>query len=189
MDPSSYDGFDQTKNEGDFNDYKEESKSTIGIYSKVQSDDSQPAFLNIGLAQEGEENFRNSDISIDFVIDNANNIVTIGTINDGDGSTTAYISKIDSTGDLIWNKTLEGVNQAVQVVLDQENNLFFAGNTQDGTSFVPSPNAINTTTNGFDDNILIKFNPNGEILWSTFWGGADRDIVTEIGRASCRERV
>lgn len=173
-------GITKTKQVNVSNYFKNESDTIFEIMSNPQSNNIQTLSQNIGLDQGGREILRNSDISNDFVIDSANNIITIGTINDEDGSRTAYISKIDSLGELIWNKTIDGVNEATQVALGQNNNLFFIGNVQDGTSFAVSPNAINTTTNGFDDNILIQFNPDGDILWSTYWGGTDSDTATGI---------
>lgn len=168
------------------NNYDDFGVINFGLFSdQPKNNNSNPdgtlqSLSHLELTQGGHQNLRNTDISRDFTLDDENNIITIGTINSEDGSTTAYISRINKSGDLVWSKIIEGVYDAVQVILDKDNNIFFAGNVKDGTSFTPTPAALNTTINGFTDTLLIKFDSDGNMLWSTFWGGGDEDLVQDI---------
>lgn len=105
----------------------------------------------------------------DLIADNSLNIHIVGHFYDsmeivssstpqklyGQGSTTGFISKIDSSGNLVWAKTSQGSinNDFSRITLDRLNNSYVAGFNQ--TNTIPRPAAE-----------LYKFNSSGSLLWN-----------------------
>ena len=67
-------------------------------------------------------------------------------------------------------------------VTDAQGNLYVAGNTL-SPNFPATPGAFDTTfndTSGASDAFVAKFSPSGQLLWSTYLGGPNRDELYGI---------
>jgi hypothetical protein len=62
--------------------------------------------------------------------------------------------------------------------VDSENNIIIAGETS-STDF-PTVNALNDTYSGSTDGFVAKFSPENDLVFSTYFGGSDLDLVSDI---------
>ncbi len=65
---------------------------------------------------------------------------------------------------------------------DSENNIIVVGGTKSGNynDFIASPGAYQTGLNGARDVFIVKYNQEGERLWSTFFGGNQWDFARDV---------
>lgn len=125
----------------------------------------------------------------DMEIDSQNNIIIVGYTQSANlpvenayqenfgGSWDAYIAKFDSTGkSLIFASYLGGYDfdSAGEIAIDNEDNLYVTGTTF--SSNFPITNAKYPYRNGTSDAFVTKFNPMGEVIFSTYLGGSDEDF-------------
>jgi hypothetical protein len=85
----------------------------------------------------------------------------------------AFVTKLSSTGALVWSTYLGGSNNDIgrAIAVDSLQNVYVTGVTQ-STEFPVTPGSLRTTTNG-SDMFVTKLNASGSILiWSTFLGGS-----------------
>ncbi|MBX7107057.1 MAG: T9SS type A sorting domain-containing protein [Chitinophagales bacterium] len=120
--------------------------------------------------------------------DDAGNIIMVGYSNSDSGIATPdawqpvnngnsdlCLSKWTSGGQLIWATFLGGESEdhGRSVDADNENNIYVNGST--GSKFGIKKNAFRDHNGGGQDYLLAKYNPNGGLKWSTYWGGAVED--------------
>ncbi len=115
-------------------------------------------------------------------ISQSNNFFTLTTGNFYDNTLTffqdAFITKFDNNGVLLWSTYIGGnasTDIVHSVVADQNNNIFIVGRTA-STDFPTFDNTIGyykAAMSGFDDLVFAKFDNNGAMLWSTYFGGAN----------------
>ncbi len=105
-----------------------------------------------------------SDSGQGVVVDSGGNIYVAGvTINDVTGYDILLL-KFSPSGSLIWERSWGGSSTefGFGVALDASGNVYVTGST---ASFGA----------GSDDVALLKFNPNGALLWQKTWGGSKSD--------------
>jgi gliding motility-associated-like protein len=93
------------------------------------------------------------------------------------GSYDYWIVKIDSLGNLMWDKSYGGnlEEYLASLYLTQDNRLIIGGTTRSGASGnISQPNR--DTTNGTTDYWLITTNAIGNIIWEKRYGGSDTDF-------------
>jgi len=95
-----------------------------------------------------------------------------------------YIARLNSSGNFQWVREVPGSGSLMNgerniLTLDNEGNIYFGGYTS-GT--VNWRTTISTATVGFSnrDAIVLKYNPEGEILMAKTFGGEDQDRVDGI---------
>jgi uncharacterized protein len=92
------------------------------------------------------------------------------------------ISKYDSSGKLLWEKEFGGAEyntDAYSIALDTSDNVYVGGAAQ--IDILPNPGGAPQYAVGqFWNPFLAKFDPNGEVLWSTKIGGEKRDGISGI---------
>ena len=95
------------------------------------------------------------------------------------GSYDAFITKFDSSGNLLYSTYLGGSsgNEGWNVVVDNNDNVIIVGGTS-STNF-PTVNAVQSSYNGgFRDAFVTKLNSAGNIiLFSTYLGGSGDDVA------------
>lgn len=99
-------------------------------------------------------------------VDQAGNIYFAGSTNgtvDGspsDGSIIGFIGKLDPAGNQVWLKSLASFSMAYAVALsvDKKGNIYVAGYSEG--DFDREADSVRS------DGIIVKYNPNGESLWS-----------------------
>lgn len=105
----------------------------------------------------------------------ANNIASGGYQEVIGGSFDAFLVKFDAEGNRLWSTYFggEGLEQARDCTVDADGNIYVAGRTTSQTNMVL--NGHQATFGGGIDVFLTKFASNGELLWSTYYGGAGDD--------------
>jgi gliding motility-associated-like protein len=115
-----------------------------------------------------------------------NNIATIAShqpnhANQGADSYDGFIAKFSSNGVREWG-TYYGGNSRDAILdskLDSSGNLIFLGITN-STIGISTSNAYQEINNGADG-FLVKFDPNGNRVWGTYFGGNNDDFFFNLG--------
>jgi uncharacterized protein (TIGR03437 family) len=89
------------------------------------------------------------------------------------GGSDAFISKFSPAGDLVWSTYFggSGDDSAAGVAIDSAGNILVAGTTS--SRDLPVLNAYQSTLGGSDDVFVLKLDPTGKILYSTYLGGSN----------------
>jgi hypothetical protein len=110
------------------------------------------------------------------------------------GQTDALLMKFDNSGNRIWGtyygspateNSFIGYS-GYPVECDQEGNVYIGGavsnpfNDPSVAIILSSPNAHQTSFGGISDAFLAKFNPNGQRLWGTLYGGIGVSSINDI---------
>ncbi len=97
------------------------------------------------------------------------------------GVTEAFLAKFSPTGSLLWGTYYGGSDyeEAVALALDPLGNIYITGYTQ-STNVFSSPGAHQSSNAGSTDAFLAKFDPSGNRLWGTFYGGIDDDYAADV---------
>jgi hypothetical protein len=93
------------------------------------------------------------------------------------GSTDAFVTKLDSSGNLVWQTFVGGIgsDQATEIAVDSSGNVYLAG---DSTATWGSP--VQAYSTGFDA-FAAKLDPStGSVTWNTFMGGSGVDRGTAL---------
>ena len=115
-----------------------------------------------------------------------NSIATIGShqpihANQGSDSYDGFIAKFNSNGVREWGTYYggNGRDALFDSKLDSSGNLIFLGNTNSNTG-ISTSNAYQEINNGADG-FLAQFNPNGNRVWGTYFGGNNDDFFFNLG--------
>ena len=86
----------------------------------------------------------------------------------------------NDTDGIIWSAYLGDTGRDIPLALeiDASGCIYLAGDTE--SSDFPTSGAYDSTYNGGGDIFLAKFDPDGLLLWSTFFGGSDLDAAPGI---------
>jgi hypothetical protein len=89
-----------------------------------------------------------------------------------------FIIKFSNAGQIIWGTFFGGLNndKIDAIDIDNNDNIYIIGSTQ-SSSNIATPGAYQETLNGGGDFFISKFNANGTIVWSTYFGGTENDYV------------
>jgi hypothetical protein len=105
--------------------------------------------------------YKGMDYAYSMAIDANDNIYLAGSsYSFGAGRMDVLLLKYNKEGELLWSKTWGGpeYDYASDMALDSSGNIYIAGSTDSYGS-------------GSDDILLLKYNKEGELLWSKAWGG------------------
>ena len=95
----------------------------------------------------------------------------------GNSDRTMYVTKFDSSGNIIWSKTIGGSGK-VEVngmAVDKANNVYLTGSYEDVIDFDPGP-AVNEPGNkGGADIYTLKLDTNGNFVWLNVAGSTGSD--------------
>lgn len=99
------------------------------------------------------------------------------------GNSDAFIVKLDTDGNFIWVKTLDGTSnkKIMNMDLDAAGNVYVTGRFQ-GTIDL-DPDAVNTdikTTAGNYDTFVAKYDANGNYIWGVNYGSTSSDTPEKI---------
>jgi len=93
----------------------------------------------------------------------------------------AFVVKLDPAGDTLWATYLGGssYDEGYGIAVDDSDNIFVGGDTY-STDFPATPCAFQTVKNGpagtpYEDNCMVKFDPNGNLVCGTYLGGSEHD--------------
>jgi len=103
----------------------------------------------------------------------SNNLATAGAyqlLNKGNYD--AYLAKFNSNGAVLWSTYFggTGADYGRSVITDKAGNVYLAGITA-STSGIASPGAHQINPGGGNDAFIAKFNADGVLQWSSYYGG------------------
>ena len=96
------------------------------------------------------------------------------------GSQDAFIAKFSTEGALAWSSYFGGTGLDVfqSAVCDESGNILLAGySSSPGLASTGSYQQVN---GGAEDALLVKFNGQGQLQWSTYMGGTEQDRALSI---------
>jgi VWFA-related protein len=98
-----------------------------------------------------------------------------GDVDDNYGKSDIWIVKIDSKGNLIWDKNYGGEegDSCTDIIPTGDNGYIVAGFTRSSTNDV-------SKNQGFDDFLVLKLDRNGNIEWERTFGGERNDYAHSI---------
>ena len=106
----------------------------------------------------------------DTVIDSSGNIYLVGnTRSFGAGGNDMFLLKINSTGEILWNRSWGGIgyDECGAIALDSSENIYLAGTTDSYGA-------------GSTDMCLVKYSNDGDYLWNKTWGGVSSEYCRDI---------
>jgi hypothetical protein len=99
-------------------------------------------------------------------------------------TTDAMLIKFDSSGNGIWARYFggQGTDDAHAVTTDDIGNVYLSGMTDSQLGIASG--GFQNTLGGNLDAFLVKYNGDGDILWSTYYGGDGIDMANSVTTAS-----
>lgn len=85
-----------------------------------------------------------------------------------------FIERLDTDGNYIWTKTINGPgdDRAFGLDFDTDDCLYISGSFQGTADFNPGPTTNNLTSSGSYDGFILKLDPIGNHLWNFQFGGS-----------------
>ncbi len=92
-------------------------------------------------------------------------------------SSSIYIAKLDTSGNTIWARSAisEVSDDAYDITIDQDGNSYITGYFSSQQIIFDSDTLFNSFII-YDDIFLVKFNPDGEVIWAISGGGDGMDF-------------
>jgi gliding motility-associated-like protein len=98
-----------------------------------------------------------------------------------------FLVKFNSSGTRIWGTyygdTLASSNGATGLYngsCDNQGNIYIAGSSLAVDTTVYTSDGFQTAYSGIYDGLIVKFNPSGNRIWSTLWGGNESETLSSI---------
>lgn len=97
------------------------------------------------------------------------------------GDRDLFLSKFNSDGVLLWSTYYggTGTEEGGNICLDDEDNIYLAATTN-STDSISTSDAHQTHLSGGKDGMLIKFNPSGQRIWGTYFGGSGDETIYSV---------
>lgn len=125
---------------------------------------------------------QSNNIYLSATTQSNNNIATAGSYMSAyGGNTDSYIAKFSNSGSLIWG-TYFGWNsfdESSGISTNSIGDIFIIGRTGSSAG-ISTIGAFQTSLAGGSDGFISKFNSNGQLLWSTYFGGEGWDSISNL---------
>jgi len=137
-----------------------------------------------------------SDYGLAATVDSSGNVYTTGYFEDtvdfdpssgtlnlmSAGRSDVFVSKLDSSGNLIWAKKFGGTSGdvAYAIKVDSTGNVYTTGAFEGTVDFDPSDQTSNLTSAGVEDIFVSKLDSSGNLTWAKKFGGS----LTDYGLAA-----
>ena len=98
------------------------------------------------------------------------------------GNTDIYLSKLSSTGNFLWAKSIGGTgyDRGSSVTTDLSGNVYLTAAFQATADVDPGPATINFTSNGASDFFISRFDATGNLVWAKQVGGIGDDYSYSV---------
>src|ERR1035437_6133157 len=98
------------------------------------------------------------------------------------GSIDIFISKLNSSGNFVWAKTMGGTSYdgGSSIALDASGNVYTTGGFGGTADFDPGAGVFNLTSVGGADIFISKLDASGNFLWAKSMGGIGNDGANSI---------
>ncbi len=114
--------------------------------------------------------------------DTSGNIAFCGSYSTKFGATDIAISKVDSTGNLLWKRVFGAsfVDRGHSVTCDKEGNVITLATYWHTIDFDPGDGVSEITSKGQYDNCVVKLDPFGNFIWVKGFGNTRNDYAGGI---------
>lgn len=155
----------------------------ISITSYAQQFEWAQSFGGLGL-DAGREVTSDEDGNV-FLVGSFSGSANIGgTWYSGNGVQEAFVAKFNSAGTLMWVNLISGPEEDLGrgAVTDNLGNVYMVGHYTDTVSFYRYGQTLSGTagSEGGQDIFVVKYGPNGNLLWFRTYGGTGDDTATDI---------
>jgi hypothetical protein len=102
---------------------------------------------------------------------------------DGGGSTDGFLLKLDTDGNFVWVKILEGPGGLVDVEdieFDANEDILLTGRFVNNVDLDPNAGTATVNSNGNSDIFMAKWDTDGNYIWGQSFGGPGNDFVESI---------
>lgn len=98
------------------------------------------------------------------------------------GNYDIFISKLDPFGNLIWAKSMGGLNYngAYGIITDPAGDVYIAGHFKDTIDVDPGPLTFSLIGFGNEDAFICKLNSSGNFIWAKQLGGTGNDFISSL---------
>jgi hypothetical protein len=136
------------------------------------------------------------DIGYSITVDSSGNVYTLGIFrgtadfDPGAGTTNLtsagindlFVSKLDSSGALLWVKSFGGSENEIgyEIAVDSSGNVYTTGYFPGTADFDPGAGISNLTAVGSDDGFVSKLDSSGNFVWAKSFGGSSSDYLKSI---------
>jgi len=136
------------------------------------------------------------DIGYSITFDSSGNVYTLGIFrgtadfDPGAGTTNLtsagindlFVSKLDSSGALLWVKSFGGSENEIgyEIAVDSSGNVYTTGYFPGTVDFDPGAGTTNLTSTGSNDGFVSKLDSSGNFVWAKSFGGSSSDYLKSI---------
>ncbi|HLP49388.1 MAG TPA: T9SS type A sorting domain-containing protein [Chitinophagales bacterium] len=96
----------------------------------------------------------------------------------------AFIARFDTSLALVWSTYYggSGNDEGLKILTDKQNQLYVAGATNTASGFNTQQNGTGYYQNTAvgTEAFILKFNPGGQNMWATMYGGTGDDVATSL---------
>jgi len=94
----------------------------------------------------------------------------------------SFVSKFDSTGQLLWSTFYGGSNNDFgnKIVVDENDQPILTGYTYSNDLMVSSSGVFSSNFSGIFDAFLLRLKIDGTFDWATFYGGSGGEFVSDL---------
>lgn len=136
------------------------------------------------------------DLGLSVSIDDSSNVLSIGNFRDtvdfdpGSGTfqlipqglSACFVQKLDSTGNLLWAKSMSGSGHCVgnSITTDKHGNVYATGGFTGSVDFDPNGGTHLLSSNGHYDIFILKLDAAGNLIWAISLGAEKADSPQSI---------
>lgn len=134
------------------------------------------------------------DFGFSIAVDNSENVITTGYFDhavdfdpgvgsyilDAKENVSAFISKLDRSGNFVWARNFDGRCLGLGIATDVNNNVYTVGSYSFITDFDPNLGIFNLISEGSGDIFITKLDPDGKLIWAKSIGGVNSDVGGSI---------
>jgi hypothetical protein len=95
------------------------------------------------------------------------------------GGLDILVAKYDGSGNVLWAKRFGGSlnDYGRSIVIDKAGNIFIVGEFFSSSITFGAASLSNASSTGKSDIFIVKFDPNGNVIWARKAGGIDDDVT------------
>ena len=92
------------------------------------------------------------------------------------------LTKRSETGTVVWSKNINnGIRvRGATLTTDAAGNIYIAGTFKGTADFNPNAGVNNLSSNGNDDNFIVKLGTDGTFIWAKSYGGTGDERIEDI---------
>jgi hypothetical protein len=169
----AYNGFQMTYGGGNVDAYlaKYKADGTLLWATYYGGEGNEMTFFGgkLGITADSEHN-----VYLAGLTNSTTGIAANGFLNTIGGTLNAFLVKFDPGGGRVWATYYGGTfANGYAVAVDKDDNVYMTGATGSTTGIYY--NGFDSTWDGSNDAYLVKFDPQGNRIWATYYGGASMD--------------